>query len=333
MRLNLLLCSLLLTAVATNAPRALASEAPPTAATAVLEDRYPARRVAFAGGVTGLPDLVYAQPTGFRPLTLDVYLPPAGVSRRPAGRPLVLYIHGGGWTSGHTRHSGAFADWPGVLASLAAKGYVVASLNYRLAAEAPFPAAIQDVKAALRWLRERQADYGLDVSRAAVWGGSAGGQLAGLAATSCGLTALEPSEPSVESDCVQAAVLWYPVTDFTPLASNAPLGGGSNVHRYLGCAANAACPAATLQLASPALQVDARTPPMLLVHGEADRVVAASQSMLLDQRLREARVRSELLVIPDVDHSFIGKQAATTRAASLQALERSFAFLDDTIGR
>lgn len=332
MRMNLLLCCLLLPAGSAFAPRALASEAPPTAATAVLEDRYPARRVAFAGGVTGLPDLVYAQPAGFRPLTLDVYLPPAGVSRRPAGRPLVLYIHGGGWTSGHTRHSGAFADWPGVLASLAAKGYVVASLNYRLAAEAPFPAAIQDVKAALRWLRERQADYGLDASRAAVWGGSAGGQLAGLAATSCGMAALEPAQPSVESDCVQAAVLWYPITDFTPLASAAPQ-GGSTVHRYLGCAANAGCPAATLQLASPAMQADARTPPMLLVHGQADRVVAVSQSVLLDQRLREARVRSELLIIPDVDHSFIGKDAQTTRAASLQALERSLAFLDDTIGR
>jgi dipeptidyl aminopeptidase/acylaminoacyl peptidase len=128
-------------------------------------------------------------------------------------------------------------------------------------------------------------------------------------------------------------VLWYPVTDFTPLASSAPAGAGSNVHRYLGCPPGQACDAERIRLASPLLQVDARTPPMLLVHGAADRVVAAGQSEALHASLRKAGVRSELLVIPDVDHSFIGRNAASTRAASLQALERTFAFLDDTIGR
>src|SRR5262245_1854065 len=142
---------------------------------AVLEDRYPERRVAFPGGVTGLPDLTYATVAGFRPLTLDLYLPAGSVS---GGAPVIIYVHGGGWTSGHTRHSGAFENWPGVLASLASKGYVVASLNYRLSSEAPSPAAEQDIKSAVRWLRASATRFGIDKRRVGIWGGSAGGQLA-----------------------------------------------------------------------------------------------------------------------------------------------------------
>jgi acetyl esterase/lipase len=111
--------------------------------------------------VSGLPDLVYSTLSGFRPLTLDLYVPANPVS---GGAPVIIYVHGGGWMSGHTRHSGAFENWPGVLASLAGRGYVVASLNYRLSSEAPSPAAEQDVKSAVRWaarqrcaLRHRQA--------------------------------------------------------------------------------------------------------------------------------------------------------------------------------
>src|SRR4051812_14686555 len=162
---------------------------PAIGAKAVLEDRYPERRVAFPGGVTGLPDLVYSTVAGFRPLTLDLYLPPESVS---GGAPVIIYVHGGGWTSGHTRHSGAFENWPGVLASLAGRGYVVASLSYRLSGEAPSPAAEQDVKSAVRWLRGNAARFGVDKRHIGIWGGSAGGQLAALAGTSCGVPALEP---------------------------------------------------------------------------------------------------------------------------------------------
>ncbi|MEN9704368.1 MAG: hypothetical protein RLZZ393_247, partial [Pseudomonadota bacterium] len=276
-----------------------------TAAAPVLDDHYPPRRVSFAGGVTGLPDLVYAQPAGFRPLTLDVYLPPRSTARR-GGNPLVVFIHGGGWVNGHTRHSGAFENWPGLLAAVAAKGYVVASLNYRLSGEAPFPAAIQDVKSAIRWLRARAAVYGIDATRAMAWGGSAGGQLAALAATSCGEPALAPAGAAEVSDCVQGAVLWYPVTDFSAMAR--PAGPGAPPpaeNKYLGCAI-ALCSAETLRLASPLKQVSARTPPMLMVHGDGDRQVPVQQSIALDAALRAAGVHSELLVIPGVDHSFIG---------------------------
>ena len=155
---------------------------------------------------------------GFRPLTLDLYLPASQVR---GGAPVIIYVHGGGWTSGHTRHSGAFENWPGVLASLAGRGYVVASLNYRLSGEAPSPAAAQDVKSAVRWLRGNATRFGVDKRRIGISGGSAGGQLAALAGTSCGVAALEPpvadEKAPLESDCVQAVVAWYGVFDVAPL--------------------------------------------------------------------------------------------------------------------
>ena len=314
---------------ATASLRLFAADAPrdPRAvgAAPVLEDRYPQRSVTFPGGVTGLPDQVYAQPAGFRPLTLDVYLPPRRSGAPTAPHPLVLYIHGGGWATGHARHSGAFENWPGQLASLAARGYVVSSLNYRLSGEAPFPAAIQDVKSALRWLRAHASDLGIDKRVAIVWGGSAGGHLAALAATSCGEPALAPpGAQGGESDCVQGAILWYPITDFSALAGAAAADNPES--RFLGCAPSR-CPAETLRLASPLQQVTARTPPMLLVHGANDHQVPVKQSQLMHEALQKAGVQSELLVIPDVDHSFIGATADSTRRASLEALDRSIAFI------
>jgi acetyl esterase/lipase len=114
-----ILTSLVVATVSATADAA--PDTPATAAHPVLEDRYPERHTAFAEGVVGIADLVYSVQPGFRPLRLDVYVPPGS----PGSHPLVVFIHGGGWVSGHTRHSGAFQDWPGVLASLAAKGYVV----------------------------------------------------------------------------------------------------------------------------------------------------------------------------------------------------------------
>jgi len=74
---------------------------PATGASAQLQDRFPERRVAFADGVVGLADVTYAAPTGFRPLTLDLYLPRA----RETSAPVIVYVHGGGWMGGHARQA------------------------------------------------------------------------------------------------------------------------------------------------------------------------------------------------------------------------------------
>src|SRR5271170_6905074 len=128
----------------------------------VVGDHLPARPVAFPWQVVALPDLVYRSLPGYRPLTLDLYEPERERTASRPGRPLVIYVHGGGWSGGHSRQAGAFENWPEVLASIAARGYVVASLNYRLSGEAAFPAAAQDLKVAILWLRGHAEEYGID---------------------------------------------------------------------------------------------------------------------------------------------------------------------------
>ena len=301
-----------------------------TAAAPVLEDRYPRAKIAFGSDVESYPDVIFSTPQGFRPLRLDIYRQVA-----PSGpRPLVVYIHGGGWQSGHTRHSGAFANWPEVLASLARRGYVVASIEYRLSSEARFPAAIHDVKNAIKWLKLSAATYSVDPRKVIVWGGSAGGQLAALAATSCGVESLAPEvtdKGTAQSDCVQGLVAWYGVFDFnaipelsTPAAApGSP--AASPARKYLDCGTTNC--ATTAKLASPISHVDAKDPPVLLIHGELDKVVPVGQSRAFDAALRAKGVPSELIVIPAVDHSFIGSSPNATRQASLQALSKTFAFI------
>jgi acetyl esterase/lipase len=303
-----------------------------TAAAPVLDDRYPRAKIAFGSDVESYPDVIFSTPAGFRPLRLDIYRQVA-----PGGaRPLVVYIHGGGWQSGHTRHSGAFANWPEVLASLARRGYVVASIEYRLSSEAKFPAAIHDVKNAIKWLRLSAAKYSIDPRKAIVWGGSAGGQLAALAGASCGVEALAPEVTdkagpiAAQSDCVQGLVAWYGVFDFNAIAElSSQTAASSAPGKYLGCSTPCGSKAT---LASPISHVDAKDPPTLLIHGEIDKVVPVSQSRAFDAALRAKGVPTELVVIPAVDHSFIGNSPEATRQASLQALAKTFAFIDAVSG-
>jgi acetyl esterase/lipase len=316
----------------------IAAEAPAVGASAVLEDRFPERRVSFPAGVTAIADVTYSSPAGYRPLTLDLYLPAATAAVSKSALPLVVYVHGGGWTSGHARQAGAFEDFPKVLASLAARGYVVASLNYRLDAEARFPAPIQDVKAAIRWLHAHAQTYRIDPAHGAIWGGSAGGHLAALAATSCNVIALEPppdtsptgtvpSAPVAKSgdDCVQSAVIWYGVFDFAPIASQPP------IRQLLGCAVEA-CPGDLVREASPLSYVNSRTPPMLLIAGVDDKVVNPDQSRHFDQALQAAGVPVKIMLLPGVGHSFVGPTQEATRTASVTALKATFEFFDSTLG-
>ena len=142
----------------------------PVADKPVLGDLLPNPPVSFPNGVRAWHDVVYQTLPGYRPQIVDIYVPST-----PGPHPLILYIHGGGWIGGHTRHSGALADFPKVLAALAAEGFTVASLEYRLSGEARFPAQLQDANAALRFLRSHAAEYHIDPTRVGLWGGSAGG--------------------------------------------------------------------------------------------------------------------------------------------------------------
>lgn len=293
----------------------------PVAPAPVLADNFPNPPVEFPDGVLAWRDVVYQTTGGYRPQIVDIYVP-AG----PGTHPLILYIHGGGWSGGHTRHSGALADFPKVLAALAAEGFAVASLEYRLSSEAQFPAQLQDANAALRFLRRHAAQYKIDPSRVGVWGGSAGGHLAALAALTCKDTALDPAAGN--DLCVQAAVAWYGVFDFAAMADAAD--GNSAGGKLLGC--NGPCAAAAVQRASPLTYIDAKDPPFLLVHGTADKVVPAQQSRLAEAALRRAGVPVETIYIDGVDHSFIGGTAAQTRDATLRATNATFDFFHAKLG-
>lgn len=292
-------------------------------------DAYPVHQTRWPGGVTSLADVTYSSIPGYRPMILDLYMPPK--MRSP--KPLIVYVHGGGWVAGTTRNAGAHGNFPAALAKLASEGFVVASIEYRLADEARYPAQLQDVRAALRFLKTNAVRYGLDPARTGIWGGSAGGHLAALAALSCGAGNLDPAGTAapVGSECVQAAVTWYGVFDFAALAAGRKDRTDGAAEKLMGC--SGPCSDAQYAPASPVTYVDPRDPPFLLIHGEDDKTVPVAQSRLAEARLRAAGVPVETIYIPGVDHSFIGKSPAETRAATLKATNATFDFFHKVLDR
>lgn len=302
------------------------------AAKSVRHDVFPQSHVRFPGGVVAMPQVEIANLDGYRPVRMDLYAP----SRRAGPRPAVLWVHGGGWSRGDARTSGAYADWPKVLASLAARGFVVASVDYRLSGEARFPAQIQDVRAAIRHLRTHAAELGVDPARVYLWGGSAGAHLAALAATSCGepafaplpstgrlerreIAALQAAAQPAGSDCVQGAALWYGVFDLAQVPK-------VNVAGLLDCDPKVCVE--TARAASPLYRVTPSAPPMLLIHGAEDETAPHAHSAAMAAALQRAGVRAELVTIPGVDHGWMGATPAATRDASLLALRRTFSFFE-----
>jgi acetyl esterase/lipase len=161
--------------------------------------------------VRRVPDLVYGEVPGYRPMELDLYLPGLG-----APAPVIVHVHGGGWRRGSRRYPlpmlGAdFYD------SLAAQGFAVAAIDYRLSGEARFPAPLEDVRTAVGWVRDHAASYDLDAARVFCWGDSAGGHLALLAAL----------HPDGTGTAAQGVVAWFPVTDLARLQSDIADAGGA----------------------------------------------------------------------------------------------------------
>jgi acetyl esterase/lipase len=224
-------------------------------------------------------DVAYAQDSPAQ--RLDLYLPATG---KPP-YPVLVGIHGGGFISGDKDDGQITAALQGLT-----RGYAVANLDYRLAPEAPFPAAIVDVEAAIRWLRAHAGEYGLDGSRVALWGDSAGGNLAALAGTSGDSTALRGPHPANadQSDEVQAVVDWFgPISflrldeDFRATGFNGPSveGPDSYPSQYLGAPLREV--PGKVRAADPITYLTAGDPPILIEHGTADGTVPWPQSARL----------------------------------------------------
>lgn len=316
----------MMSAIATAAPPRVF----PVAEAPVPGDVYPDRVTRFPGGVTGLADVIFSTVPGYRPAVVDLYLPPQRMASRP--RPLIIYIHGGGWMGGHTRQSAAFSNFPEVLARLASEGFVVASLEYRLSGEARFPAQLQDVRASIRFLKSNAAKYGIDPAKVALWGGSAGGHLAALGGLSCGAPGIDEGSQAAGSECVQGVVSWYGVFDFAPMIQPMIDRGERAPMNLLGCATAAQCSTDKIAAVSPLTYLDPKDPPFLLIHGDDDKVVPAEQSRIAAARMKAAGVPVETIFMPGVDHSFIGKTPADTRTATLRAVNATFDYFHKLFG-
>lgn len=259
-----------------------------------------------ADGSKRYEGVTYAALAGYRPLQLDVWVPASA-----APPPLVVWIHGGAWLFGDRRYLPGTLRPNQLFEELINAGLAVATIDYRHALEAQFPAQLHDVKAAVRYLRAYADVLGVDTSRIGVWGESAGGHLAALIA----LTAQRPELEGTlgvlgESSAVDAVVDWYGVADLTlPPAQTPPpenaaqpppelfaphdlLVGGQDQDAYAA--------------ASPISYVTPAAPPFLLVHGTADTLVQYHHSEVLAQALTEAGVPVRLVPVDGADHIFDG---------------------------
>lgn len=218
-------------------------------------------------------DIEYAR-VGDRSLTLDLYAPKH--IEKPA--PVLVFIHGGGWQQGNKN------DYRVYTIDYASKGYVAATISYRLRQEALFPAAVHDVKAALRWIRANADAYGIDPEKIALIGGSAGGHLSLLAGYS--------DTPELEGETanpgtrtrVQAIINFYGPSDLTTEhARTAP-----EVTAFLG--ADFDTSPGLFALASPITHITKDDPPTLTFHGTLDELVPVAQADALHAKLTELGV-------------------------------------------
>jgi acetyl esterase/lipase len=231
--------------------------------------------------------LTYAELQGFRPLLLDLHVP-AVAGDRPA--PVVVWLHGGAFWAGDRRYLPANFAPNAVFDALVAAGIAVATIDYRLSGEARFPAQLSDLRTAIRYLRSNAPQWGLDAGRVGVWGESAGGTLAALAA-------LAPSDD--DDPPIAAAALWFAPTDLVALrhfSAIAGLLGGDTDEDVLAAATQA----------SPVTHVRRDAPPFLIMHGTADATLPVEQSELLHKELLEAGARSSFVPVEDAGHVFSG---------------------------
>jgi acetyl esterase/lipase len=220
---------------------------------------------------------------------LDLYLPEKAVGPLP----LVVWVHGGGWQGGSKEGCPAVP--------LAAKGYAVASINYRLSQHAVFPAQIEDCKAAIRWLRANAAKYHLDPDHVGVGGDSAGGHLVALLGTTGDVKELEGNGGNLDqSSRVQCVVDWFGPTDFVAWPPDFNKTVYSFITALIGGPANENPEKA--RKASSITYVDKDAAPFLILHGDKDNVVPLAQSEDLAKALKKAGVEVTLHIVKGSGH-------------------------------
>lgn len=255
------------------------------------------------------PGIEYTNPDG-QHLQLDLARPKQGDGPFPA----ILCIHGGGFRAGKRE------SYDVLCIRLAQQGYVAVTVTYRLAPKYPFPAAVNDCKAAVRWLRANAAKYRIDLNRIGVTGGSAGGHLAQFLGVTADIQEFEGDGGNPEQASKVACVVnVYGPSDFTKsygksvdAAEVLPLFLGGNLET-----------ARRQHLrASPLYWVTPNAAPTLCIHGTQDKYVAHEQSVWLVDKLKSAGVEAELLTLDGAGHGFKGKDAETAEKALITFFDR-----------
>lgn len=242
---------------------------------------------ALLEGVTIERDIPYVRGAHERQ-KLDLYLPRSKDEKRP----VVVWVHGGGWKAGSKEKTPALP----VLLS----GTAVVSINYRLSQHAVFPAQIQDCQAAIRWIKGHAQKYRLDPDRIAVWGSSAGGHLVSLLGTASDSQAWEPiGEFRDLSPKVTCVIDWFGPTDFT-LFGEAAAKADSPVSALIGPTNGDA--REKYAAASPVTYVTRDDPPFLIMQGDKDPLVPVNQSQRLYDQLKAVKVPAQLVIIEGAGH-------------------------------
>jgi acetyl esterase/lipase len=251
-----------------------------------------------------LSDITFAHVPGpggqTRSLALDILAP-----AEPGKHPLVVYITGGGFVMAPKENGLSLRSY------VAEQGFVVASIQYRTMLDgANYRDGVADVKSAIRFLRAHAAEYGIDPTRVAVWGESAGGYLAAMVGVTNGVKEFDHGGDLDQSSAVQAVIDKFGTSDTATAAEDFNpemagfVGPGSPVNRYLTEGGVAFSPAA-----NPISYIKRSDPPFLIFHGNNDRIVSPSQTLKLHNALRAAGVSSKRYVVDGAGHgdlAFIG---------------------------
>ncbi|MBN2084594.1 MAG: alpha/beta hydrolase [Anaerolineales bacterium] len=257
----------------------------------------PTATATFAGGKFGGSDIdvTYCTMEGL-PQKLDVYYPKSG-----GPWPVLIYIHGGSWRELDKAEGEGWHH-------LNDQGILVVSVNYRLAtSDIKFPAMIQDVMCAVRFLRAHRAEYNINPGKIAAIGASAGGHLAALLGTADASAGFDVGEYLDQSSRVQAVVTLSGLSDFTQVVE-----GGVSMAIYFAFGALAGTNNTLLAPASPVTYITPDDPPFLILHGDKDGVVPIQQALTLEERLTAAGVPSTLVIVYGGDHSLNPLPGKTT---------------------
>ena len=312
-RLTFFIALLIVTSLACNVtqsqPIAVGGESQPaeTATSLPAENEAGTSSSTFDSSKLGTveSDVTYCTVDGVA-LKMDVYYPFEEHGRFA----VAMYVHGGGWSSGDKAKGAGAADIP----ALQQAGFLVVSVNYRLAPEYEFPAMIEDVKCAVRSLRAHADLYNLDPNRIGVFGGSAGGHLVSMLGTTDESAGFDAGEYLEYSSRVQAVVDMFGPADLTVDFE----GGGDTVRRAFGDF--------DLALASPVTYVTADDPPFLILHGEQDALVPIAQSEALLAALQAVGVSAELVPVANAGHGFkpVGGEISPSRIEISQLIVNFF---------